>query len=45
MKHTRLVLASLLALLGASAHAQYKVVGPDGTITFTDRVPDANKGA
>jgi glutaredoxin len=44
MKHTVLVVASLLAVWGAPAHAQYKVVGPDGKITFTDRVPDANQG-
>ena len=44
MKHTTLVLASLLAVCGATAHAQYKVVGPDGKITFTDRMPDANQG-
>jgi glutaredoxin len=37
-------LACVLAFAGTSAHAQYKIVGPDGSITFTDRVPDANQG-
>ena len=39
--------APLLALLGlllaAPASAQYKVIGPDGSVTYTDRAPvDAN---
>ncbi|MBI2733529.1 MAG: DUF4124 domain-containing protein [Aquabacterium sp.] len=39
----RAVLSSLLALLalmsGSSAWALYKVVGPDGRVTYTDRPP------
>ena len=32
--------AALVALLAAlPAHAQYKVVGPDGKVTYTDRPP------
>ena len=35
----------LVALLAASpAHAQYKVVGPDGKVTYTDRPPAASGG-
>jgi glutaredoxin len=30
---------ALLALAAAAAHAQYKVVGPDGRVTYTDRPP------
>ena len=38
-------LASLIALLVAlPAHAQYKVVGPDGKVTYTDRPPAASGG-
>lgn len=38
-------LAPLLALLIAlPGHAQYKVVGPDGKITYTDRPPPAQQG-
>ena len=33
-------LASLL-LAGSAAQAQYKVVGPDGSVTYTDRPPTA----
>lgn len=36
---------ALFALLGAAAaHAQYKVVGPDGKVTYTDRPPVAADG-
>ncbi|HEY9238447.1 MAG TPA: DUF4124 domain-containing protein, partial [Burkholderiaceae bacterium] len=35
----------LVALLaGTPAHAQYKVVGPDGKVTYTDRPPTASGG-
>jgi len=35
----------LLALLAAlPSHAQYKVVGPDGKITYTDRPPTTSEG-
>ena len=33
-----------LAMACASAQAQYKVVGPDGKITYTDRAPAATDG-
>ncbi len=37
--------APLLALLAAlPSHAQYKVVGPDGKITYTDRQPASTVG-
>ncbi len=36
---------ALLMLAAASpCHAQYKVVGPDGKVTYTDRAPAANDG-
>ena len=38
----RLGLSLLLALAAGSALAQYKVVGPDGKVTYTDRPPPAN---
>ncbi|MDE2161313.1 MAG: glutaredoxin family protein, partial [Burkholderiales bacterium] len=39
----QLLLAALLALPAAAALAQYKVVNPDGSISYTDRPPaDAN---
>ena len=31
--------AMLLALLATGAQAQYKVVAPDGSVTYTDRPP------
>lgn len=38
-------LAALAAVVAcAPAHAQYKVVGPDGKITYTDRPPTAAEG-
>jgi glutaredoxin len=40
----RAVFASLLVLAAASAQAQFKVVGPDGRITYTDRPPPATEG-
>lgn len=37
--------APLVALLAAlPAHAQYKVVGPDGKVTYTDRPPASSGG-
>jgi hypothetical protein len=35
----RISLACLLLCAGASALAQYKVVGPDGKVTYTDQPP------
>jgi glutaredoxin len=32
-------LIALLTLAAAAAHAQYKIVGPDGSVTYTDRAP------
>jgi glutaredoxin len=43
MKPLLALLASFV-VVAMPAHAQYKIVGPDGSITFTDRVPDANQG-
>jgi hypothetical protein len=37
-------LAAALLLAAPSAHALFKVVGPDGKVTYTDRVPGANEG-
>ncbi len=37
-------LAATLLLAAPSAHALFKVVGPDGKVTYTDRVPNANEG-
>ena len=44
---TRLFAAAALLLAAASAHAQpvYRIVGPDGKVTFSDRAPDANAAA
>jgi glutaredoxin len=45
LNHRRLVFgavfAALLALAGSSAHAQtvYRIVGPDGKVTFSDKPP------
>jgi glutaredoxin len=37
--------APLAVLLAASlSHAQYKVIGPDGKVTYTDRAPTTNDG-
>ena len=37
-----LSLSLMLALLSVGAHAQtvYRIVGPDGKVTFSDRAPD-----
>jgi glutaredoxin len=40
----RMVPAVALACLVLPGHAQYKVVGPDGTVTYTDRPPPAAVG-
>ena len=37
--------ACLLLVLAGAGHAQFKVVGPDGRITYTDRPPAAASGA
>ncbi len=37
-------LSALCALAATPALAQYKIVRPDGTVTFSDRMPDANQG-
>lgn len=45
MKHRRAALpALLLALAAAPAHALFKVIGPDGRITYTDRAPGPAEG-
>lgn len=36
--------AALLALTAGPAHALFKVVGPDGKVTYTDRPPPASEG-
>jgi glutaredoxin len=41
----RLVLLALWSGAAASAWAQFKVVGPDGRITYTDRPPQAEPAA
>ena len=40
----RLVPALALACFALPGHALYKVVGPDGTVTYTDRPPPAAAG-
>jgi glutaredoxin len=40
----RVVSASIVLFAAWSAHAQYKVVGPDGRVTYTDRPPPAEQG-
>ena len=40
----RLVPALVLACFALPGHALYKVVGPDGTVTYTDRPPPAATG-
>ncbi|MFD2451576.1 DUF4124 domain-containing protein [Ideonella paludis] len=39
MNTLRPFLASCVALWASAVCAQYKVVGPDGTVTYTDRPP------
>ena len=36
--------AAALLLLTPTAHALYKVIGPDGKVTYTDRPPSAGEG-
>ena len=36
--------AAALLLAAPTAHALFKVVGPDGKVTYTDRVPSASEG-
>ena len=36
--------AALCALAAPSAHALFKVIGPDGRVTYTDRPPPASEG-
>lgn len=38
------VLLAALALAAGPAHALFKVVGPDGRVTYTDRPPNAAEG-
>lgn len=38
------LIAAALAAAFAPAFAQYKIVGPDGRITYTDRPPQAGQG-
>ena len=40
-----LIAAGLLLALAGPAHAVYKVVGPDGKVTYTDTPPPANSNA
>ncbi|MBX3606533.1 MAG: glutaredoxin family protein [Piscinibacter sp.] len=44
--HRRTARIALLALAAAAgpAAAQYKVIGPDGKVTYTDRQPSAREG-
>ncbi len=45
--HTPALLTAVTAALlfaAPSAHALFKVVGPDGRVTYTDRVPSASEG-
>jgi glutaredoxin len=47
-RHTLALLLTSAALLGASAVAQaqmvYRIVGPDGKVTFSDKPPAADQG-
>ena len=40
----RAALALAFALVATSSLAQYKVIGPDGKITYTDREPSSSEG-
>jgi glutaredoxin len=40
----RAVFALFVALAALPSQAQYKVIGPDGRITYTDREPSASEG-
>lgn len=39
-----LAVASLIALATLPAHALYKIIGPNGSVTYTDRPPLASQG-
>jgi glutaredoxin len=41
---SRLLPALVLACVALPGHALYKVVGPDGSVTYTDRPPPATAG-
>jgi glutaredoxin len=36
--------ALVMALAGGACQAQYKIVGPDGKVTYTDRAPSTSDG-
>ncbi|MEP7302567.1 MAG: glutaredoxin family protein [Caldimonas sp.] len=40
----RAAIAIALVLAATCAQAQYKVIGPDGKVTYTDREPSASEG-
>lgn len=40
----RVALAALALLAAAASQAQFKVIGPDGKVTYTDREPNTNEG-
>jgi len=44
LPHLAPLVAGALLSLCAAAHAQYKVVAPDGKITYTDRAPAPEQG-
>jgi glutaredoxin len=39
-----LVALAVLLLAAPLAHAQFKVIGPDGKVTYTDRAPNTSEG-
>jgi len=39
-----LAVASLIALAALPAHALYKIIAPNGSVTYTDRAPLASQG-
>ena len=41
---SRAALTLAVVLLAVPAHAQFKVIGPDGKVTYTDREPNASEG-
>jgi glutaredoxin len=40
----RTVLAALALAFAGASQAQFKVIGPDGKVTYTDREPNTNEG-
>lgn len=40
----RALLAALALAFADASHAQYKVIGPDGKVTYTDREPTSSEG-